>query len=1250
MRQPSRRRAALVLAACALLAGCGERQAAVQNPPKLPPQPGPAAEARNEVPSDRLGAVIAANDRGLGLMEQYEYGKAVESFRKVHELAPGWVPGSINLAIALLNQKGADAAGAEQFAEPLSLLEDALKRDPGNLHARYSRGLILKYLTDPGHPDRLERAHQDFLFVAEHDPADGHAWLKVGETLLDPATVGQPGGPRAAGPKQAAQLIDVYTKALEANPYLVPALYKLMLAYGWSGKPDKRDAVKDLWARLNPDQNASAPGVVVKDFYGDPGRYSRVIDTRPASGSKPSPVPPPRFATPVPLDVTLPPGSRWAGAKDFTGPHAILGRAGARFGAAVSTFDADGDGRQDLYLAASIVGPEGLRDALLLNRGDGKFEDATAASGLPTTRPSLGVAAGDFDADGLADLFLTGVGDNRLFRNLGSGRFEDVTKALGPAATPAVSPSARWLDLDQDGDLDLYVINYAAAADAEIAFTEKVPAGLANEAFRNDGKPAPVEGTPAETSWVPRVSRTDDLKATRGLSVAFSAWKDAPDLLGGVAPHTAVAAVDLDDDRDVDLVLAAEGTGLTAILNDRLGRFRAVPIEPFAGRKGGSTSGLLVTDLDRDGVGDLVGMDPQGPVLAARNATQGKALRFTPWPNDARSWRSSLVADLDLDGAPDLVGLPAPDALAPEWSRNEPTRLSTRPLALGPEAGDPRPLRGLTYADLVGDPLPDLLLVRDAQGPRVARNLGNGLHWLAFDLGGRWRTSNWNPMRSNPQGLGTRLALEGEGLDVRYIHTTPEAGPAQSVAPVVLGLGTHESAPLVRLRWPDGVNQSELNEPADKRRELAELNRRKESSCPVLFTWNGERFVCVADFLGGGGLGYLVAPGQYGQPDRDEAVAIDGDQLMPVAGVLRLAVTEPMSEVSYLDHLTLDVVDRPPGVAVGLDERFAPGGNRPTGDLLAWRSAVEPVKATDLAGRDLSDVLRARDRRTADGFKRLSHWVGYAEEHGIVLDFGDRLARFGPKDRLVLALDGWVEYPYSQTNYAAATARVALMPPVLERLGEDGAWHVLEADPGYPAGLPRLTTLDLTGKLGGSRCVLRLRTNMECYWDRAFVAPLDGGAGLRVASLPVARASLGFRGYFREGSPDGRPPFLYEYDHVDPAPLAGLAGRLTRYGDVAELLRADDDRLCLVGPGDEVRIEFDARPVPPAPEGWSRSYVLRAVGYCKDADPFTGGSDAVGPLPWRGMPAYPFGPGGRRPEDSAYRAYLDTYQTRPGGR
>ncbi len=178
-------------------------------------------------------------------------------------------------------------------------------------------------------------------------------------------------------------------------------------------------------------------------------------------------------------------------------------------------------------------------------------------------------------------------------------------------------------------------------------------------------------------------------------------------------------------------------------------------------------------------------------------------------------------------------------------------------------------------------------------------------------------------MRTNPHGLGTRLTLEGQGLLVTYEHTTPSAGLAQSVGPIVVGLGNRTLAELVRLRWPDGTIQCELNQAADVKLELSETNR-KTGSCPVLFTWNGERFVCLGDFLGGGGLGYLVAPGVYGQPDRDESVAIAGDQLRPVNGVFRISITEPMDEVAYLDRVELVVVDRPPGVTSRLPTSGSP--------------------------------------------------------------------------------------------------------------------------------------------------------------------------------------------------------------------------------------------------------------------------------------------------------------------------------------
>ncbi len=927
----------------------------------------------------------------------------------------------------------------------------------------------------------------------------------------------------------------------------------------------------------------------------------------------------------------------------------------ARFGAAVAAFDADGDGRLDLYLTSSVIGPKGIRDALLLNKGDGRFEDASDAFGLPKDRASLGVAAGDFDADRHIDLFLAGVGGNRLLRNRDGRRFEDISTSLKPAGLPALSLTARWIDLDQDGDLDLYVVNYCASEHAKDAFItpDRTPPGLANAVYRNDGQPDPSSAQTPEAQ-APIATAYDASRVKTGLTIALTPWTDNVPLLGGNRAHVGVALLDLENDRDMDLVLSSDGEPPVAILNDRLGRFReAAILGPAAMRE---TSSLLATDFDADGLADLVGPGTDGTMHAWRNVTrrttaEATAIAFGTWPINGARWRSALAIDLDLDGRPDLLGLPAPspnrgEIDLPAWARNEGSRFVVETLPVAIESPG---LDGITAVDLVGNELPDVLIVRAGEPPVIARNLGNGNHWMSLALGGYWRVRP-ELMRTNSHGIGTRVSVEGQGAYVAYEHTTPDSGLAQSVAPFVLGLGRRPNAQLVHILWPDGVIQCELNLAADQKLTLAE-NNRKTGSCPVLFTWNGERFVCLGDFLGGGGVGYLVAPGVYSQPDRDESVAIAGDQLRPMDGAFRISVTEPMDEIAYLDHLKLDVVDRPSGISATPDERFAPEGPRPTGELLAWRTPIEPVRAADLDGRDLTETLKHWDRRTADAFKKLTPWIGYAEEHGIVLDFGDRLSRFSPGDPLVLCLAGWVEYPFSQTNYAAATAGVTLKPPTIERRRDDGTWEVIEPHAGYPAGLPRLMTLDLTGKLTGPKCVLRIKTNMECYYDQAFIAVRDRAAesSLRVATLPVSRAVLGHRGYTREVSPDGRQPLLYDYDYIDPAPLAWFSGKLTRYGDVADLLRSDDDRLCVVGPGDEIRIEFDAKSLPGLPDGWTRSYVLRSYGYCKDADPFTAVSDTVEPLPWRGMPAFPFGPDIKRPADPRYRDYLREYQTRPAG-
>src|SRR5204863_80090 len=155
-----------------------------------------------------------------------------------------------------------------------------------------------------------------------------------------------------------------------------------------------------------------------------------------------------------------------------------------------------------------------------------------------------------------------------------------------------------------------------------------------------------------------------------------------------------------------------------------------------------------------------------------------------------------------------------------------------------------------------------------------------------------------------------------------------------------------------------------------------------------------QRFEFVSDFLGASSMGEMQATGGCRPSRPEESVKIESSQLVPLNGEYVLKVAEPMSEVIYLDRVQLIVTDHPPDVRVYPDERFVSEGAPASQDLLAFREQIFPVKACDHRGGDVTAKLRMRDRDMVDGFHKRA-WLGYAEEHWVELDFGDRLAKFG---------------------------------------------------------------------------------------------------------------------------------------------------------------------------------------------------------------------------------------------------------------
>jgi len=239
-----------------------------------------------------------------------------------------------------------------------------------------------------------------------------------------------------------------------------------------------------------------------------------------------------------------------------------------------------------------------------------------------------------------------------------------------------------------------------------------------------------------------------------------------------------------------------------------------------------------------------------------------------------------------------------------------------------------------------------------------------------------------------------------------------------------------------------------------------------------------------------------------------------------------------------------------------------------------------------------------------------------ARDNVLTLEFPTDLDA-GPGQPLLVA-DGWIEYPYSQTMFAAWQAGADYRAPTLEAKGADGRWHTVLEQFGYPAGMPRRMAVPLAHLPRGTRW-LRLRTNQEIYWDRLSVAWAEPARAV-LHALALATAEVRPMGFPRRFTGTQQQPF-YDYGRVAPLWDTRIqSGFYTAFGKVDELVANQDDGLVILGPGDELHLEFDAA-LPHLAQGWSRRLVLETHGWAKDMDLYTRDGDTIGPLPVTGKDA-----------------------------
>jgi tetratricopeptide (TPR) repeat protein len=663
-----------------------------------------------------------------------------------------------------------------------------------------------------------------------------------------------------------------------------------------------------------------------------------------------------------------------------------------------------------------------------------------------------------------------------------------------------------------------------------------------------------------------------------------------------------VAFSDVDNDRDVDLLIREPG-GVHLLANQRDGSFADVSDRAGLGPSQRGVGPLVVADLDKDGWMDLVVGDEQGlRVLRNRRGGFEPPRRLGPTAGTAAAGAAGLVVfDLDNDGFLDL-GASSPRGLLVLHNRGAGEWTARRDLVGDGAAAsaDTAPLAAFD-ADADGDL--DLAVAGRSGQLVVLRNQGgNANHAIVLDSRGSG---------DNRFGIGAKVEVLSGSLRQKHEVTRP--------LPLHVGLADRTQVQAVRYLWPNGVLQDEVALQAG-RVEVSQLDR-KGTSCPLLYAWRGGEWRFVTDLLGGAALGYQVAPGVFGVPDTDEYVRVETGLDADETGQLRLRLNNQLEEVIWFDQVELVIVDHPSGTEVFPDERLLPGPPFPEFRLHA-SADIRPIAAArgTESGRDETERLLRLDRRYVDGFARLAP-QGYAAPHGIEIDLG----RLPPDRRVVLLLDGWIDYADSSANIAAAQAGLRLIPPRLTVADGHGGWRPVSRPMGFPAGLPKTMTVDLTGLFPAADNRLRIETTMRIYWDRARVMVGGERTPLRLTRVAPAAARLEFGGFPREVSPDGQPPYGYDPNDVEPSrSWKAHVGAYTPFGDVTALLESTDDRFVTTRSGDQIVLAF-AAPAAPAP-GWTRTYLVHADGFGKDMDPNSAAADEVAPIPFHGMPRYPYPP------------------------